>query len=155
MKQYKDVPDFFRENAEKDNKTEAEILAQKANQAISGLKEQYLEQTKEDVRIMKDLLLKAQKAEQQKRFKVIREDFFIKVHDMKGQGSTFGYPLLTEGGAYACDFLRNKKEITDADLTVLKQIVKDAETVLKEDLMGTGGQIGADIRERLEKKDTL
>ena len=74
---------------------------------------------------------------------------------MKGQGSTFGYPLLTEVGAYACDFLRNKKEITDADLTVLKQVVKDAETVLAEDLMGTGGQIGADIRERLEKKDTL
>lgn len=155
MNDYKNVPDFFRENAEKDNKTEAEILAQKANQAISGLKEQYLEQTKEDVRIMKDLLLKAQKAEQQKRFKFIREDFFIKVHDMKGQGSTFGYPLLTEVGAYACDFLRNKKEITDADLTVLKQVVKDAETVLEEDLMGTGGQIGADIRERLEKKDTL
>lgn len=155
MKQYKNVPDFFRENAEKDNKTEAEILAQKANQAISGLKEQYLEQTKEDVRIMKDLLLKAQKAEQQKRFKFIREDFFIKVHDMKGQGSTFGYPLLTEIGAYACDLLRYKQEITDADLTVLKQVVKDAETVLEEDLMGTGGQIGADIRERLEKKDTL
>lgn len=155
MKQYKDVPDFFRENAEKDRQTETDILAQKANQAISGLKEQYLEQTKEDVRIMKDLLLKAQKAEQQKRFKFIREDFFIKVHDMKGQGSTFGYPLLTEIGAYACDFLRYKQEITDADLTVLKQIVKDAETVLEEDLMGTGGQIGADIRERLEKKDTL
>lgn len=155
MNDYKNVPDFFRENAEKDRQTETDILAQKANQAISGLKKQYLEQTTNDVRIMKDLLLKAQKAEQQKRFKFIREDFFIKVHDMKGQGSTFGYPLLTEVGAYACDFLRNKKEITDADLTVLKQVVKDAETVLEEDLMGTGGQIGADIRERLEKKDTL
>lgn len=155
MQEYKNVPDFFRENAEKDNKTEADILAQKASQAISGLKKQYLEQTKEDVRIMKDLLLKAQKAKQQERFKFIREDFFIKVHDMKGQGSTFGYPLLTEIGAYACDLLRYKQEITDADLTVLKQVVKDAETVLEEDLMGTGGQIGADIRERLEKKDTL
>lgn len=153
MKQYKDVPDFFRENAEKDKKTETEILAQKANQAISGLKEQYLEQTKEDVCIMKDLLLKAKKANQQKRFKFIREDFFIKVHDMKGQGSVFGYPLFTELGSYACELLRHKEEISDEDLSVLEQVVKDAETVLEEDLMGTGGQIGADIRARLEKKD--
>lgn len=154
MKQYKEVPDFFRENAEKDNKTEAEILAQKANQAISGLVGQYLEQTENDVRIMKDLLQKAKNVSGKKRFTLIREEFFVKVHDMKGQGSVFGYPLLTELGAYACDFLRNKKEITDTDLDILAQVVKDADLILRDDLMGMGGQIGADIREHLEKKDT-
>lgn len=154
MNDYKNVPDFFRENAEKDNKTEAEILAQKANQAISGLVGQYLEQTTNDVRVMKELLEKAKKASAKKRFALVREDFFVKVHDMKGQGSVFGYPLLTELGAYACDFLRNKKEITDADLDILVQVVKDADLVLQDDLTGMGGQAGADIRAHLTREET-
>ena len=153
MKQYRDVPDFFRENAEKDKQTEAEILIQKANQSISGLTQQYLEQTKNDVQVMKDLLQKAKKANHQKRFALIREDFFIKVHDMKGQGSVFGYPLLTEPGAYACELLRHKKEITDEDLSVLEQVIKDTELVLNDDLMGLGGQAGADIRARLTSEE--
>lgn len=154
MKQYKDVPDFFRENAEKDNKTETEILSQKANQAISGLVGQYLEQTANDVMVMKELLEKAKNASAKKRFALIREDFFVKVHDMKGQGSVFGYPLLTELGAYACEFLRNKKEITDTDLDILEQVVKDADLILRDDLMGMGGQAGSDIRAHLIRGET-
>ena len=72
---------------------------------------------------------------------------------MKGQGSVFGYPLLTELGAYACELLRHKKEITDEDLSVLEQVIKDTELVLNDDLMGLGGQAGADIRARLTSEE--
>ena len=153
MKQYKTVPDFFRENAEKDQKTETEILEQKARQALAGLTGQYLEQMNMDVVIMKELLQKAKKASDKKRLNIIREDFFLKVHDMKGQGSTFGYPLLTELGAYACEFLRNKTKITDSDLEILEQIVKDTQLVLDDDLTGMGGQAGADIRAHLVREE--
>ena len=153
MKQYKTVPDFFRENTEKDQQTEADILARKAREALAGLTGQYLKQMDSDIVFMKKLLQKAKKTTDKKRLTLIREDFFLKVHDMKGQGSTFGYPLLTELGAYACEFLRNKTEITDSDLVVLDNVVKDIQLVLDDDLTGTGGQAGVDIRERLVREE--
>ena len=148
MKQYKTVPDFFRENAEKDQKTETEILEQKARQALDGLTGLYLEQINTDVVIMKELLQKAKKASDKKRLNIIREDFFLKVHDMKGQGTTFGYPLLSDLGKVACDYLRHKTEVSLADLDYLSLLVADIQTVLDKKLVGKGGRLGTEIKKR-------
>ena len=151
MTEYDEVPAFFRKNIGKDIPTEAEIMSNKASQAISSLTGQYVDQAKADLQVMKKLLSQARKATPGKRFRMIREDFFMKVHDMKGQGSTFGYPLLTEVGGYACDYLRNKSEITQEDLGVLDRLVADIERVLSDDLTGMGGLAGSEIRTHLEK----
>ena len=149
MEKYETIPELFRENAAANEKTEAELMAQKAAQVISGLTDQYLVQVKKDLAEMKKILQKACGAQPDKRFKLIREKFFLKVHDMKGQGSTFGYPLLTEVGSYACNYLRRKKEITDADLDVLKGVVADIDRILTDDLTGMGGLAGSEIRGHL------
>ena len=149
MTEYDDLPAVFRRNIGKDIPTEAELMSDKATQAISGLTAQYVEQAKADLQVMKKLLAQARKATPGKRFRLMREDFFMKVHDMKGQGSTFGYPLLTEVGACACDYLRNKTEVTPEDLDVLTRLVADIERILTDDLTGMGGLAGSEIRAHL------
>lgn len=120
-------------------------LAEKANQVISGLKDQYIVQTRSDIEAMRDFLIRAKTAKPQKRFKLIRTDFFQKMHDMKGLGATFGYSLLTALGKYACDYLRNKTEISDDDIHKMELVLNDTIRVLDDDLVGTGGAIGAEI----------
>ena len=143
------IPDIFRENMAKSHKTETEIMAQKAADAISGLTGQYLTQVKQDLTTLKQILAKARQSTPDMYFSLVHEIFFLKMHDMKGQGSTFGYPLLTEIGAYTCNYLRYKKEITSTDLDKLTQLVNDIDQILTQNLTGTGGNIGAEIRSHL------
>lgn len=156
MGKYDNIPSFFKKNIGKDTQMETDILADKAAAAIAGLSEQYLNQVQSDMVVMRDLLNRARTADAAERFRLIRDDFFGKVHDMKGQGATFDYPLLTDLGGFACDYLRLKKEITPADLEVLDGLVADMDTVLSHRLTGEGGALGQKIRAHLiQDKDRL
>ena len=146
-----DMPDFFQKNKEKELQTETEILAAKAAAAIADLTDTYLAQVEQDILVMHALLKQAAHAKPIPRFHAIRDDFFVKVHDLKGQGATFGYPLLTDLGAWACDYLRQKKEITDKDLQVLTRMLADIETVYQKRLTNDGGDMGIQIRQHLEQ----
>ena len=131
---------------------EAERLAQKAKEALSDLADTYYVQVNQDFLIMLDLLNKARKATSENRFHLIRDDFFVKMHDLKGQGSTFGYPILTEIGQFTCDFLRQKKKVTLSDLDVLKDVLSDMDLVLKNKLTDSGGKRGQEILDRLKMR---
>lgn len=133
--------------------TEAERLAQKAKEALSDLVDIYVIQARQDFQIMQDLLSQATSAPVDERFHLIRDEFFVKMHDLKGQGATFGYPLLTEIGAFACDFLRHKTEISSSDLDILKDTLSDMELVLKNNLTDSGGALGNDIRNHLKQRE--
>lgn len=147
-----DMPDFFQKNKEKEIQTETEILAAKAAEAIADLTDTYLAQVEQDIMVMRALLKQALHANPAGRFHAIRDDFFVKVHDLKGQGATFGYPLLTDLGAWTCDYLRQKKEITDKDLQVLTRVLDDIETVFQKRLINDGGDMGQQIHQRLEQE---
>ena len=132
--------------------TEAERLAQKAKEALSDLVDTYLIQVNQDFLTMQNLLDQAYSASSENRFHIIRDDFFVKMHDLKGQGATFDYPILTEIGRFTCDFLRQKKKITLSDLDVLKDILSDVDLVLKNKLTDSGGKMGKEILDRLKTR---
>ena len=143
-----ELPDCFKKNLSRIVVTDTDLLSAKANEVLSDLKGSYLEQLKKDIPIMEDLLKKAHLVPLKERFDLIRNRFFVKVHDMKGQGATFGYPLLSFLGAYACDYVRDKETITLSDVKVLERIFKDIRLVFSESLLGDGGQKGEKIRKR-------
>lgn len=144
-----EVPLIFQRK--KSTKTDAELLSDKASQVLAELSQDYILQVKKDIMVMHDLLNRAETVSPQKRGELIQNDFFLKMHDLKGQGSTFGYPLLTEIGAAVCDLLRHKKGFSGLDITLLKRYVNDADRVIQENLTGDGGPKGAEIRNRLKE----
>lgn len=146
----KDVPLIFQRK--QPVQTEADVLSDKVAQALADLTVSYVVQVKKDIQIMQDLLKKAEVASPQKKMDLMQGDFFVKMHDLKGQGATFGYPLLTSIGAVVCDFLRNKKNLSLLDIAFLKQYVDDAELIVRENLTGDGGSQAAAIRKRLEEE---
>ena len=149
MTNLNDIPDIFRESAEKRTKTETDIMAQKAANAISGLTDQYIAQVNQDLIALKQALETARQGSPDAYFQATHDVFSFKMHDMKGQGTTFGYPLLTEIGTYACNYLRYKSDMTLADLDKLTLLVNDIECVLTQNLTGDGGDMGAQIRSHL------
>jgi len=54
-------------------------------------------------------------------------------HDMKGQGATFGYPLVTAIGNRLCRFIEKRREtLDDAGVAVVRRHVEALDRVLGE-----------------------
>lgn len=153
MPKHTNIPSFFAAHIAADSQSENNILVQKAKIAIADLTEDYIVHLEQDIRDMDDFLARAATADAETRFRLIRTDFFNKMHDMKGQGATFGYPLLTDIGTYTCDFLRHKVGISDADLTVLKTMLSDTKTVLKKQITHADSPAAAPILAHIQLKD--
>lgn len=60
-------------------------------------------------------------------------------HDMKGQGATFGYPLVTDIGNRLCRFVEKRREtLDDAGMAVVLRHVAALERVIGERMTEAG-----------------
>jgi hypothetical protein len=63
-------------------------------------------------------------------------------HEMKGQGGTFGYPLMTTFAASLHDFVGPRAGTTDNHIEIVKSHIDSMAAVIKERVKGSGGEIG-------------
>jgi chemotaxis protein histidine kinase CheA len=85
-----------------------------------------------------------------------RTDFFEEInhiaHDMKGQGGTFGYPLITDFSDSLYGFtVKRTGEITDNEVELVKSHLDAMRAVIRGRVSGDGGEIGATLAESLNK----
>jgi len=71
-------------------------------------------------------------------------------HNIHGQGSSFGYPLMTRVGHSLSRLLKAIGPEGAPDLALLGAHVKVLRTVLDKDIRGDGGELGAALVARLE-----
>lgn len=75
---------------------------------------------------------------------------FRVAHDLKGQGSTFGYPLITQIAGLLCDFIRSAASAPSADLVrVIRAHLAALNLVLKQDIKGDGDVAARNLVEKL------
>jgi len=70
-------------------------------------------------------------------------------HNMKGQGGSFGYDLITSIGSSLCECLRGREAATDELMRVIKAHIDGLAVVFEHDLKGDGGELGQRLAERL------
>lgn len=70
-------------------------------------------------------------------------------HDMKGQGGTFGYPLITNFSDSLYGFSNNRKEVSDNMVELVKSHVDAMRAVIKGRVSGDGGEIGKGLVDSL------
>lgn len=81
------------------------------------------------------------------------EALFRVGHDLKGQGSSFGYPLVTRIGHSLCALTRDRARPYEARHLDLARSHLDAiELVLSKGIGGDGGTLGAELVARLEQR---
>ena len=127
-----------------------EALEQMAMEAMADLSQKFPAWASGDVQKIKQYLAEAGGVFNEERTRVVREKIYPKAHDLKGQGATFGYPLITDIGAHMCQLMTQKTKFTADDLAILKADTLMMETVLWKRLSGDGGQKGSDILKRLK-----
>ena len=71
-------------------------------------------------------------------------------HNLKGQGSSFGYPLITRIGQSLCQLTRPQRAFTDADLGIVQGHLDAIRLILAKEIKGAGGDVGDKLAARLE-----
>ena len=85
-----------------------------------------------------------------------RSPFFKRIakiaHEMKGQGGTFGYPLVSTFGQSLYDFTSTGEgTISDQHLEIVKSHIDGMNAVIKGRVSGDGGAVGAELTASLNK----
>jgi chemotaxis protein histidine kinase CheA len=77
-------------------------------------------------------------------------DVYGVAHDIKGQGSTFGYHLITEIGQLLCRYTERAIERKKVDRTVIDAHVEAMRTVVDNRIQGPAGELGREIIDALK-----
>jgi HPt (histidine-containing phosphotransfer) domain-containing protein len=72
-------------------------------------------------------------------------------HDMKGQGGTFGFPLISQFADSLYGFTRPREEYANAEVDLVKAHIDAMNAVVKGRIKGPGGAIGQQLSETLAK----
>lgn len=118
-------------------------MLEKAEQVIASLQGSYLEWVQEDLVKLQALYERAV-AEPDERKTILKEVFRV-AHDIKGQGGSFGYDLMTTVGNHLCRFVEAQDEAGDADMEVIKLHLDAMRLIIGQRLEGSGGAQGERI----------
>ena len=66
-------------------------------------------------------------------------------HDMKGQGGTFGYPLITDFADSLYRIANIRKGYSDSQVEIIKAHIDAMKAVIRERVAGDGGEIGRQL----------
>jgi chemotaxis protein histidine kinase CheA len=72
-------------------------------------------------------------------------------HDLKGQGTSFGFPLVTKIGHSLCVLTRDRaRQYEDRHLDLAKSHLDALDLILTKGIKGEGGKVGAELVAKLE-----
>ena len=82
-----------------------------------------------------------------------RKSYFERInsiaHDMKGQGGTFGYQLITDFAEGLYEFTAKGSGLSDNHVEIVKAHIDAMRVVIRERIEGDGGDIGNELKKGL------
>jgi chemotaxis protein histidine kinase CheA len=74
-------------------------------------------------------------------------------HDLKGQGTSFGFPLVTKIGHSLCVLTRDRaRQYESRHLDLAKAHLDALDLILTKGIKGEGGKVGAELVAKLEQR---
>jgi hypothetical protein len=121
---------------------------QNANAQLAELKCIWLEQATEDCKRIIQIVNSAEQEEANK--KTAAEEVHQLFHDLQGQASLFGYPLVADLSKSFCAFWRGAKaNLGSQELGVASAHILAVQFILDRQVEGQGGATGQAITEKL------
>ena len=124
-----------------------ETLA-RAEEATTALRANYTEWARIDVNHTQTLLDAATAAPAGRREQL--DLLYAAMHNIKGQGSSFGYPLVTRIGQSLCRLVAPGRAVDEAGLKIAQAHLDALKLVLDQKIAGKGGEVGEKLAARLE-----
>jgi HPt (histidine-containing phosphotransfer) domain-containing protein len=125
-------------------------MIEKAEQVLAGLSDNYLDWVQQDLKNISAAFeeLKAGRGDQKK----ILDNIFRIAHDMKGQGGSFGYNLVTAVGNELCRMIEKMPSpIGPSHIDAIGVHIDSMKLVIAQKMKGDAGQAGAAMLAGLQK----
>ncbi len=116
---------------------------ERAEAVIANLQGNYLEWVQEDLNKIQKFYDQA-KAEPDNRPAMMKEIFRIS-HDIKGQGGSFEYHMMTAIGNHLCRYIEKIGTPSDERLNVIKLHIDAMRLVIAQRMEGDGGKVGDNL----------
>lgn len=129
--------------------SDLEVRLAAAEAQVAAVADGFTEWVAEDLAVAQAEVAKLEKGEgDEESVKTI----FRVVHDIKGQGSTFGYNLATTVAAPLCDFIRTATKKPTADqINVIKGHLMVLDVVIRKNIKGDGDDTVREIVDKLTR----
>ncbi len=114
----------------------------KAMQVINDLSKEYEKWSAADLDRLTEAYDQASCVSSEKREQLIREDVFRAAHDMKGQGATFNYTLITDIANHLCRYIERQTDFQEKQLNEIGLHITFMREILEKKLTGDGGERG-------------
>ncbi|MBC8337687.1 MAG: Hpt domain-containing protein [Alphaproteobacteria bacterium] len=122
---------------------------ERAEQVIAGMTDSYLEWVVEDLKKIEAAYNALASASGDGREEM--QAVFQVAHDIKGQGGSFGYDMMTAIGNELCRFIEKSKKSGPGEIEAIKLHVDSMKLVIAEDIQGNGGKQGEQMLAGLQK----
>ncbi len=119
----------------------------KAEEAVAALAHNFTEWMRADLDSALAALASAKDAQPDNTTHV-REIFGV-CHNMKGQGGSFGYELITQVGDSLCHYLHDAGSASPRMLKVIEAHLTAIKFILDRDIQGDGGPVGKQLLAKL------
>ena len=123
---------------------------EKAMAVLNDLAADYLIWVQDDLKKLSDTYEASLKAAGSMRTDLIVQDLFRTVHDMKGQGATFGYDLITDIGNHLCRYIERFDVFEEVQMKAIKIHIDALSEIIQKQLIGTGGKRGQELKMLVE-----
>ena len=122
---------------------------ERAEKVIAGMTGSYLEWVVEDLKKIDAAYAKLAAATGDRKEEM--NGVFQVSHDIKGQGGSFGYDLMTAIGNELCRLIEKADKIGAGEVEATKLHIDAMKLVIGEDLKGNGGKQGEQMLSGLQK----
>ena len=122
---------------------------ERAEEAIAGMADQYLDWVQDDLKRLDEAFKVLAAASGDRKEEV--DGVFQVAHDMKGQGGSFGYDLVTAIGNQLCRLIEKVDTFGDAEVGAIRVHIDALKLVIAQKMKGPGGKTGDQIMFGLEK----
>ncbi len=121
-------------------------MADAAGAALAGMGEEFAAGAQIDAKTLQEHLIKASNAASDEDFQRSVSLAFGIAHDLKGQGSTFGYELVTQIAGQLCTLTRPQNNPSLEKMPAMSACAQALYDVLAGRIEGDGDAIGAQMR---------
>lgn len=127
----------------------ADDMLKAADQRVNNLKNEFGDILRRDAGSIVEAFRKAE-AEPARRDQHLQDGRKL-AHELRGQGTTFGYPLITEICDSYCKFLDLVKTVDAARMPLMKSHIDALRAVVGADIKGDGGAVGRELTQTLRR----
>jgi len=137
-------PDFLKSKIVKGKGLDWQTIQSRAQTTLDDMQNSFLDHLCRELALMDEAMQQARSQGPSECLASLRKIYEIS-HNLRGQGATFDYPLITAICGTLCDFIEQTEHFSEAHLEAIEIQLSAIRAVMAGRIEGDGGAVGREL----------